>query len=95
MHLCTLSPVRRPRRSNGCKRRGSLAVTLRERDMVVNRHVSRATNSDGETQVLNVGENAVDEVAVAWGGMSSLVDLQAPVSAAQMPTTFYQRKATR
>lgn len=33
-------------------------------------------------QVLKVGENAVVEVAEAWGGMSSLVELEAQVSAA-------------
>lgn len=30
-------------------------------------------------QMLNIGENAVVEVAEAWGGMTSLVDLDAQV----------------
>lgn len=31
-------------------------------------------------QILKLGENAVVEVATAWGGMTSLVELEAPVS---------------
>lgn len=30
-------------------------------------------------QILKIGENAVVEVAEAWGGMTGLLDLEAPV----------------